>query len=166
MAKCRKPVKRLWISSLEETSIRKGMQELKSSSAYDSLYQAGFCRAKADWLMGMNGSRLFSVRYHAQLNTGRVQTPTLAMIVKRDNEVSNFVKQKYFTVDIDCGFKAVSERIDNEETADNLVALCSGKSANVTEITKEIKSVNPPKLLDLTSLQREANKRLYGTADI
>jgi DNA topoisomerase-3 len=164
MAKCRKPVKRLWISSLEETSIRKGMQELKSSSAYDSLYQAGFCRAKADWLVGMNGSRLFSVRYHAQLNTGRVQTPTLAMIVKRDNEVSNFVKQKYFTVDIDCGFKAVSERIDNEETANNLVALCSGKSANVTEITKEIKSVNPPKLFDLTSLQREANKKFGYTA--
>jgi DNA topoisomerase-3 len=103
MAKCGKPVKRLWVSSLEESAIRSALGKMKPLSDYDNLYAAGYARAKADWLVGMNGSRLFSCRYRDRLNVGRVQTPTLAMIVKRDNEVSNFVKQKYFTVDIDCG---------------------------------------------------------------
>ena len=132
LVKCQKPVKRLWISSLEESAIRDGFYKLKSSSAYDNLYQAGFCRAKADWLVGMNGSRLFSVRYNAHLNTGRVQTPTLAMIVKRDADIANFIKQKYFTVDLDMGFKAVGTRIDDENTADRLVSSCNGKTATVT----------------------------------
>ena len=112
---CKKSVKRLWISSLEESAVKEGMKKLKSDSEYDALYQAGFCRNKADWLVGMNSSRLFSVRYHQTLNVGRVQTPTLAMIVKRDNEVRNFVKKKYFTIELDCGsFTASSERIDDE----------------------------------------------------
>ena len=164
LVKCKKPVKRLWISSLEESAIKDGFHKLKDGSAYDTLYQAGFCRAKADWLVGMNGSRLFSVRYNAHLNTGRVQTPTLAMIVKRDNDIANFVKQKYFTVDLDMGFKAVGTRIDDENTADRLVSSCNGKTATVTDVKKEVKSVSAPKLFDLTSLQREANKKFGYTA--
>lgn len=164
MVKCRKPVKRLWVSSLEESAIKSALSKMKSGEEYNNLFQAAFCRAKADWLVGMNGSRLFSVRYNSQLNTGRVQTPTLAMIVKRDNDVANFVKQKYFTVDLDCGFKAVSDRIDDENTANALVTACNGKNAVVTEVKKEIKSVGSPKLFDLTSLQREANKKFGYTA--
>jgi len=164
LVKCRKPVKRLWISSLEESAIKDGFNKLKNSSEYDNLYQAGFCRAKADWLVGMNGSRLFSVRYDAHLNTGRVQTPTLAMIVKRDDEIANFVRQKYFTVDLDIGFKAGSARIDDESEADTLVSSCNGRTVTVTEVKKEVKSVSAPKLFDLTSLQREANKKFGYTA--
>ena len=164
LLKCQKPVKILWISSLEESAIKDGFHKLKNSSAYDNLYQAGFCRAKADWLVGMNGSRLFSVRYNAHLNTGRVQTPTLAMIVKRDADIANCVKQKYFTVDLDMGFKAVSARIDDENTADRLVSSCNGKTATVTDVKKEIKSISAPKLFDLTFLQREANKKFGYTA--
>ena len=162
---CRKPVKRLWISSLEEKAIRDGMKKLKDSSEYDNLYQAGFCRAKADWLVGMNASRLFSVRYRIPLTLGRVQTPTLAMIVKRDNDVKNFIKQKYFTVDLNCGnFIAVSERIDDEIKAQSIADMCNGKNAFVSEIKKELKTANPPKLFDLTTLQREANKFFGYTA--
>ena len=164
LVKCKKPVKRLWISSLEESAIKDGFHKLKDGSAYDTLYQAGFCRAKADWLVGMNGSRLFSVRYNAHLNTGRVQTPTLAMIVKRDNDIANFVKQKYFTVELDMGFKAGSARIDDENAAERLVSSCSGKTAAVTDVKKEVKSISAPKLFDLTSLQREANKKFGYTA--
>lgn len=161
----RKPVKRLWVSSLEETAIKEGFSKLKNGSEYDELYNAGFCRAKADWLVGMNGSRLFTCRYGETLNLGRVQTPTLAMIVKRDYEVKNFVKQKYFTVEINCGnFTAASEKIDDEKIADDLVIACSGKTANVTDVKKEVKAVNPPKLYDLTTLQREANKQFGYTA--
>lgn len=164
LVKCRKPVKRLWISSLEESAIRDGFDKLKDGSAYDNLYQAGFCRAKADWLVGMNGSRLFSVRYNAHLNTGRVQTPTLAMIVKRDADIANFIKQKYFTVDLDIGFKAASARIDDENAADRLVSSCNGKTVTVTHVKKEVKSISAPKLFDLTFLQREANKKFGYTA--
>lgn len=164
LAGCKKPVKRLWISSLEELAIRSGFQKLKSDSEYDNLFAAGFCLAKADWLVGMNGSRLFSVRYNAHLNTGRVQTPTLSMIVKRDAEIANFVKQKYFTVELDVGFKAVSERIDDEALADKLVTNCDGKMVTVTAVKKEVKSVSAPKLFDLTTLQREENKKFGYTA--
>ena len=164
LVKCQKPVKRLWISSLEESAIRDGFYKLKSSSVYDNLYQAGFCRAKADWLVGMNGSRLFSVRYNAHLNTGRVQTPTLAMIVKRDVDIANFIKQKYFTIDLDMDFKAVGTRIDDENTADRLVSSCNGKTVTVTDVKKEVRSISAPKLFDLTSLQREANKKFGYTA--
>ena len=157
-----KPVKRLWVSSLEEFAIRKAMRNMKPMSDYDNLFLAGFSRAKADWLVGMNGSRLFSCRYHDRLNIGRVQTPTLAMIVQRDFDVKNFVRQKYFTVDLDCGdFTLISARIDDENIADNLVNLCNGNTAKITSVKREIKTVNPPKLYDLTTLQRDANK-IYG----
>lgn len=162
---CKKPFKRLWTSSLEESAIRDGFNNLKDGHEYDNLYEAGLCRAKADWLVGMNGTRLFSVRYSSRLNIGRVQTPTLAMIVQRDYEVSNFVKQKYFTVELDCGtFTAASERIDDEIKAKSIAEICSGKNAVVSSVKKEVKSVNPPKLYDLTTLQREANRQFGYTA--
>lgn len=162
---CKKPFKRLWTSSLEESAIRDGFNNLKDGHEYDNLYEAGLCRAKADWLVGMNGTRLFSVRYSSKLNVGRVQTPTLAMIVQRDYEVSNFVKQKYFTVELDCGtFIASSERIDDESKAKSIADICSGKNAVVSSVKKEVKSVNPPKLYDLTTLQREANRQFGYTA--
>ncbi len=165
MAKCRKPVKRLWVSSLEESAIRKALSSMKPMSVYDNLFAAGFSRAKADWLVGMNGSRLFSCRYKDKLNLGRVQTPTLAMIVQRDHEVKNFIRQKYFTCDLDCGdFRLSSARIDDENTADSLVSACNGSSVTVTSVKKEIKTINPPKLYDLTTLQREANKAYGYTA--
>lgn len=161
----RKPVKRLWVSSLEEKSIKDGLAKMKNGSSYDNLYYAGFSRAKADWLVGMNGSRLFSIRYKNKLSIGRVQTPTLAMIVQRDEDVKNFVKQKYFTADLNLrGFKASSERIDDENMANEIVSACNGKTADVWKVEKEVKTVNPPKLFDLTSLQREANKKFGYTA--
>ncbi len=162
---CKKPFKRLWTSSLEESAIRDGFNNLKDGHEYDNLYEAGLCRAKADWLVGMNGTRLFSVRYSSRLNIGRVQTPTLAMIVQRDYEVSNFVKQKYFTVELDCGkFTASSECIDDENQAKSIADMCSGKNAVVSSVKKEVKSINPPKLYDLTTLQREANRQFGYTA--
>lgn len=165
MAGCRKPVKRLWVSSLEELAIRSALGAMKPMSAYDNLFYAGFSRAKADWLVGMNGSRLFSCWYGGKLNIGRVQTPTLAMLVKRDNEVKHFVKQKYFTADIACdGFTLSSARIDDESAVNALISSCEGKPVTVKSVKKEVKTVNAPKLYDLTTLQREANKAYGYTA--
>lgn len=162
---CKKPVKRLWISSMEDTAIRKGMGNLKPDSDYDNLYAAGLARAKADWLVGMNGSRLFSNRFGAALNVGRVQTPVLAMVVQRDYDIAHFVKEKFFNVSLDCGkFTAVSERISDENKAREIADKCSGKTASVKSVTKEVKTVNPPKLYDLTTLQREANRQFGYTA--
>lgn len=162
---CRKPVKRLWISSVEDKAIRDGFDNLRDSSEFDNMFEAGFSRAKADWLVGMNFSRLFSCRYSSPLSVGRVQTPTLAMIVKRDYDVNNFVQQKFFTVELDCGELTVaSERIDDENTAERIVEKCNGKTATVTNVDKSVKSVNPPKLYDLTTLQREANRQYGYTA--
>ncbi len=163
---CNKPVKRLWVSSLEETAIKDALAKMKDWSAFDNLYHAGFSRTKADWLIGMNATRLFSVRYNTTLKIGRVKTPTLAMIVKRDYEVENFITQKYFTIDLNCGsFVAESERIDDEHKADEILPRVTGKTASVTEVKKEIKTMNPPKLYDLTTLQREANKYFGYTAE-
>lgn len=165
MARCRKPVKRLWVSSLEESAIRQALNSMKPMSAYDNLFYAGFSRAKADWIVGMNGSRLFSCRYGGKLNIGRVQTPTLAMLVKRDHDVKRFVKQKYFTADIACdGFTLSSARINDETAVNNLISSCEGKPVTVKWVKKEVKTVNAPKLYDLTTLQREANKTYGYTA--
>lgn len=159
---CRKPVKRLWISSMEDSAIRSGMNNLQPDSDFDNMFAAGLARSKADWLVGMNCSRLFSNRYSTSLSIGRVRTPVLEMVVKRDYDIEHFVKQKYFTVEMNCGdFIATTARIDDESFAKNLAEICNGKSAVVTEVTKEIKTINPPKLYDLTTLQREAN-RLFG----
>ncbi|MDD7517481.1 DNA topoisomerase 3 [Ruminococcus flavefaciens] len=165
MARCRKPVKRLWVSSLEESAIRQALVNMKPMSDYDNLFYAGFSRAKADWLVGMNGSRLFSCRYGGKLNIGRVQTPTLSMLVKREYDVKHFVKQKYFTADIACdGFTLSSARINDETAVIDLISSCAGKPITVTAVKKEVKTVNAPKLYDLTTLQREANKTHGYTA--
>ena len=165
MARGRKPVKRLWVSSLEESAIRKALTNMKPMSDYDSLFDAGYARARADWLIGMNGSRLFSVRYGGKLNIGRVQTPTLAMIVQRDAEVGGFVKQKYFTADLNCGdFILSSARIDDESATDSLVSACDGKTVTISSVKREVKTEKAPKLYDLTTLQREANKAFGYTA--
>ena len=165
MANCKKTVKRLWVSSLEESAIRKALTAMKPISAYDNLFSAGYARARADWLVGMNGSRLFSVRYGGKLNIGRVQTPTLAMIVQRDAEVNGFVKQKYYTADLNCGaFTLSSARIDDEKSADALVSACYGSTVTISSVKREVKTDKAPKLYDLTTLQREANKAFGYTA--
>ena len=165
MARCRKPVKRLWVSSLEESAIRKALTNMKPMSAYDNLFNAGYARARADWLVGMNGSRLFSVRYGGKLNIGRVQTPTLAMIVQRDVEVNGFVKQKYYTADLNCGaFALSSARIDDEKSADAHVSACDGNTVTISSVKREVKTDKAPNLYDLTTLQREANKAFGYTA--
>ncbi|MCM1530407.1 MAG: DNA topoisomerase III, partial [Alistipes sp.] len=165
MARCRKPVKRLWVSSLEESAIRQALKNIKPMSAYDNLFSAGYARARADWLVGMNGSRLFYVRYGGKLNIGRVQTPTLAMIVQRDAEVDGFVKQKYYTADLDCGnFILSSARIDNDNAVNSLVSSCDGADVNISSVKREVKTDKAPKLYDLTTLQREANKTFGYTA--
>ena len=160
---CTKPVKRLWVSSLEEKAIKKAFSELKDDSEYDNLYRAGLARAKADWLVGMNATRLFSVRYGLLLNIGRVQTPTLTMIVDRNNKVKNFVKEPFYKVDIDCGdFKATSVDDFKSEYEAGKLAECVDKSDfTVVDLTEQQKSVAPPKLYDLTALQRDANS-IYG----
>ena len=165
MANCKKPVKRLWVSSLEESAIRKALSIMKPMSEYDNLFNAGYARARADWLVGMNGSRLFSVRYGGKLNIGRVQIPTLAMIVQRDTDVNGFVKQKYFTADLNCSaFTLSSARIDDEKSADALVSACDGCTVTISSVKREVKTDKAPKLYDLTTLQREANKAFGYTA--
>ncbi len=162
---CKKPVKRLWISSMEDSAIREGMNNIKPDSDFDNLYAAGFCRAKADWLVGMNGSRLFSNRFSAPLNIGRVQTPVLGMVVKRDYDIEHFVKEKFFTVSLDCKtFTALSDRISDENSAREIAEKCSGKTAVISELKREVKTEKPPKLYDLTTLQREANRQYGYTA--
>lgn len=161
-AGCRKPVKRLWISSMEEKSIREGFANLKEGGEYENLYQSALCRAQADWIVGINATRLFSRLYNRTLNVGRVQTPTLAMISERENSIRNFKKEKYFNVHLKSGdVDAVLEKVKTAEEAEKICNICSGQTAEVTEIKTERKTVNPPKLYDLTTLQREAN-RLYS----
>ena len=162
MAGCTKPVKRLWISSMEDTAIREGFANLRPDSDYDALYQSALCRAKADWLVGINATRLFSVLYHKTLTVGRVQTPTLKMLVDRDAKILRFQKEKYYTVGIQSGsLKADSGRIASMDEADTLKNACAGASAICSSVKREKKTEQPPKLYDLTTLQREAN-RLFG----
>ena len=161
-AGCSKPFPRLWISSMEDAAIREGFADLRSGADYDPLYQSALCRQKADWLIGINASRLFSVLYHRTLNVGRVQTPTLAMLVDRDSRITLFRKEKYHHVRLALdGAEAVSEKIAAPEEAESLRAACAGASASCTSVTHEKKKDAPPKLYDLTTLQREAN-RVFG----
>ena len=162
MAGCTKPVKRLWISSMEDAAIREGFANLRPDSDYDALYQSALCRAKADWLVGINATRLFSVLYHKTLTVGRVQTPTLKMLVDRDAKILRFQKGKYYTVGIQSdSLKADSGRIASMDEANTLKNACAGNGAICTSIQREEKTEQPPKLYDLTTLQREAN-RLFG----
>lgn len=163
MASCNKPMKRLWISSMEESAIREGFENLKPGSDYDHLYHSALCRQEADWLVGINGTRLFTVLYGGKvLKVGRVQTPTLAMLVEREAKIMNFKKEQYFMAHILCGgVDAVTERIDNKTEAEKVAGACLNGQALVTSVAKEEKTVAPPKLYDLTTLQRDAN-RLFG----
>ena len=162
MAGCTKPVKRLWVSSMEDAAIREGFANLRPDSDYDALYQSALCRAKADWLVGINATRLFSVLYHKTLTVGRVQTPTLKMLVDRDAKILRFQKERYYTVGIQSGsLKADSGRIASMDEADTLKNACAGASAICSSVKREKKTEQPPKLYDLTTLQREAN-RLFG----
>ena len=162
MANCKKPIKRLWISSMENTAIREGFENLKYGSEYDNLYYAALCRMWADWIVGINATRLFSILYNKTLNIGRVQTPTLALLCDRHNKIAFFRKEKYFTVELTLGgVKAETERLDNENTAKEIITACEHSQAVCVSVTKETKTEQPPKLFDLTTLQRAAN-RIYG----
>ena len=159
---CNKPMRRLWISSMEDKAIKAGFADLKDGRDYAALYASALCRAKADWIIGINATRLFSCLYDKTLNVGRVQTPTLKMLVDRGEAISHFKKEKYYHVRLDLsGAEAASERISDKSRADALKAACEAGTAVCVSLTKEKKTAAPPKLFDLTSLQREANK-IYG----
>lgn len=162
MAGCQKPFQRLWISSMEDGAIRDRFANLKPGADYDALYQSALCRAQADWLVGINATRLFSILYHKTLTVGRVQTPTLKMLVDRETKISGFKKEKYHVVHIAAGgMEAASSRLSSPEEAARLKAACAGEQALCVSVAREKKTEQPPRLYDLTTLQREAN-RLFG----
>ena len=162
VADCNKPMRRLWISSMEDDAIRSGFDNLKDGRNYDALYASALCRAKADWIIGINATRLFSCLYNKTLNVGRVQTPTLKMLVDRDAAIMGFKKEKYYHVRLALpGAEAASERLTDKTAAETLKTACEVSQAVCVSVTREKKTVSPPKLFDLTSLQREAN-RIYG----
>lgn len=156
------PIKRLWISSMEDAAIQQGFENLRDGAAYDNLFVASECRAKADWLIGMNGTRAFTKKYGRKQTIGRVQTPTLAMLTERQTKIQNFVKEPYYKVELSGGdMVAVSEQMAQEHDADTMQAACDGQCAVVGSIERKRVEKKPPKLYDLTTLQREAN-RYYG----
>lgn len=156
------PIKRLWISSMEDAAIQQGFENLKDGAAYDNLFAASECRAKADWLIGMNGTRAFTKKYGRKQTIGRVQTPTLAMLAERQTKIQNFVKEPYYKVELSgAGVVAASEQMVQEQDADTMQAACDGQCAVVGSIERKRVEKKPPKLYDLTTLQREAN-RYYG----
>ena len=162
MAGCKKPFKRLWISSMEDAAIREGFQHLRPGADYDNLYQSALCRAQADWLVGINATRLFSILYHKTLTVGRVQTPTLKMLVDREAKIRDFKKKKYHVVHIAAGgMEAASDRFSSAADADATKTACAGAQAVCVSVKREKKTEQPPRLYDLTTLQREAN-RLFG----
>ena len=162
---CTKPMKRLWISSMEDTAIRDGFENLRTGSEFDGLYQSALCRSKADWLVGINATRLFSILYHRKLNVGRVVSPTLALIVQRECDIDAFKPEKFYTVVLDLGnFGALSEKFPEKSEAEKIVRDCESKSVTVNSIDSREKSEKPPMLFDLTTLQRTANKELGYTA--
>ncbi len=166
LCQCTKPVKRLWISSMEESAIRKGFDNLADGQKYDNLYAAALCRAKADWLIGINGTRLFTTLYKGKtLNVGRVLTPTLTLLAEREAAIEHFKKEKFYTVELDAqGLRAASGKFNSKTDAEKLRSACLGKTAVVQSIAKKDKTERPPKLYDLTTLQREANRLFDYTA--
>ena len=165
LAGCTQPMKRLWISSMEDSAIRDGFAHLRPGADYDGLHQAALCRAKADWLVGINATRLFSVLYHRTLNIGRVMSPTLALIVQREAEIDAFKPVPFYTVALDLlGFTAASARMDKKADAEQLKTACQGGTVTVKQVERRDKSEKPPALYDLTTLQREANRLLGFTA--
>ena len=163
LAGCGKPMKRLWISSMEEAAIREGFQNLRPGRDFDGLHQAALCRAKADWLVGINATRFFTLTYDTKLNIGRVMSPTLALLVQREAEISAFVPEPFYTVQIECGFSAATERMAERSAADAVVIACKSK-ATVQTVEKKEKTEKAPALYDLTALQRDANRTLGYTA--
>ena len=162
----RMPVKRLWISSMEDSAIREGFRTLKGAEEYRNLADASVCRAQADWLVGMNASRAFTKVYDYRLSVGRVQTPTLAMLADREDAITNFRKEQYFITHLlvesqGKTIDAVSEHFTSREEANRLAGMCEGRNAFVTSLDRQTKTAAPPKLYDLTTLQRDAN-RLFG----
>ena len=172
MAGCKKPVKRLWVSSMTDAAIKAGFASMKSSEAYDALYLSAKCRSEADWLVGMNASRAFSLKYNARLSVGRVQTPTLALLVKRDLEIEAFVPETYFEVTCDFGdYKGLwmdesqKTRVPTQEAANAIKKKVTGKEGRIIESARDEKRKPPEKLYDLTTLQREANRKYGYSAD-
>ena len=164
-AKCKKPIKRLWISSMEDAAIKSGFDNLKDGAEYVNLCSAASCRERADWLVGISATRLWSILYGTTLNTGRVQSPTLAMIVRREADIAAFVREPFYTPVIDCGsFTAFGEKLKDRAAADALAAACDGRDVTVTDVERTRKTAAPPKLYDLTGLQRDANRLLGYTA--
>ena len=164
-AECKLPFKRLWISSMEEKAILEGFQQMKDGHEYDNLYYSAVARSEADWLVGINATRLFTVLYHHRLIVGRVQTPTLAMLVEREKNIENFQKEKYYLVHLLMdGLDAVSSRIKEKSTAVQMMEDMKDETAQILSVKKEKKKVQPPKLYDLTTLQRETNRLLGFTA--
>ena len=165
LAGCQKPMKRLWISSMEDSAIREGFENLRPGADYDGLRDAALCRAKADWLVGINATRLFSVLYHRTLNIGRVMSPTLALIVQREAEIDTFKPVPFYTVTLELpGFSVSGERMADKAAAQQLKTACQGAAATVKKVERKDKSEKPPALYDLTTLQRDANRLLGYTA--
>ena len=165
LAGCTKPMKRLWISSMEDSAIREGFANLRPGADYDGLRDAALCRAKADWLVGINATRLFSVLYHRTLNIGRVMSPTLALIVQREAEIDTFKPVPFYTVTLELpGFTVSGERMADKAAAQQLKTACQDAAATVKKVERKDKSEKPPALYDLTTLQRDANRLLGFTA--
>ena len=161
-AGCNKPIERLWISSMEDAAIREGFDHLRPGSDYDKLYDAAVCRAGADWLIGINATRLFSVLYGVTLNVGRVMSPTLALLVQRESDIESFISKPFYVPEITCGgFTASGEKMTERSEAEKIRMDCDHNSAFVRSVEKQVKTIQPPRLYDLTTLQRECN-RIYG----
>ena len=161
-AGCKKPMERLWISSMEDAAIRDGFEHLRPGSDYDKLYDAAVCRAGADWLIGINATRLFSVLYGVTLNVGRVMSPTLALLVQREVDIQAFTSRPFYVPEITCGgLTASGEKLPDKAGAKKIRMDCDGQAALVLSVEKQVKTVQPPRLYDLTTLQRECN-RIYG----
>ena len=161
-AGCNKPIERLWISSMEDAAIREGFDHLHPGSDYDKLYDAAVCRAGADWLIGINATRLFSVLYGVTLNVGRVMSPTLALLVQRESDIESFISKPFYVPEITCGgFTASGEKMTERSEAEKIRMDCDHNSAFVRSVEKQVKTIQPPRLYDLTTLQRECN-RIYG----
>ena len=165
LAGCTKTMKRLWISSMEDEAVRDGMKNVRPGSEYDGLYRSALCRSRADWLVGINATRLFSILYHRKLNVGRVVSPTLSLIVQRECDIDAFKPEPFYTVQLNCdGFTASSEKMKDKSQAEKIKQECCGNSVTVKSTERKEKSERPPLLFDLTTLQRTANHELGYTS--
>ena len=165
LAGCTKTMKRLWISSMEDEAVREGMKNLRPGSEYDGLYRSALCRSRADWLVGINATRLFSILYHRKLNVGRVVSPTLSLIVQRECDIDAFRPEPFYTVQLNCdNFTALSERFKGRNEAEQILNSCKNHTVTVKSIERKEKSERPPLLFDLTTLQRTANRELGYTS--